>query len=499
MALSSDDDDDDEEEEENEEPTPKASPFDAEEKKRSRSRRRRRSENEGRGRESERGSRRHRESRAERRDDGHRDGRTRHHGGGTRSRVPEPPEPPRRREDDGTRADVPEPPDPPRHSSSVPEPPSPPKGKSSLKGGKGKVKGAPKRWKCPLCKARVAAHQAALEQHQWLNEWCIAHQNWEALTYQQQCEPGAWSKCREKAFYTKCGRTSEIVENGLDVPTDEETREPSPRSRPMSSRGPVFLRGKERATEAEPAKTTVERPVGDQVKKKKKKAKKYSSPGSSGSKKAQTKKKKPHKGHKGSDSSGSSAPRSARRKQVLHRCYTLLWAAMFRIWEEEDTCVAVVPCQMESFEHDRWYKYEQHVGGYHRSQFDAAVLDGNELLTHLQNEGGFVREAFWTQMALNQLEGTRESMRHCIAGPAEMHLDFWVEAASLHVLKEKLFGTCSASQVNVVAVDVPARTMDWVEALRAPHEHLQAAEKAELLLNTLLQEIRCTLSIHLLQ
>ena len=104
-----------------------------------------------------------------------------------------------------------------------PEPPSPPRtkkaegeGKRGPKGGKGNFKGA-KRWKCPLCKTRVAAHQAALEQHQWLNEWCIAHQNWERLTYSQQGEPGAWAKCREKAFHTKCARTSEAVDDGIDL------------------------------------------------------------------------------------------------------------------------------------------------------------------------------------------------------------------------------------------------------------------------------------------
>ena len=312
MASSSDDDDDDEKEDETEEPTPKASPFEAKaEKSKSRSRRRRRRHTERRGRERDEGasrSRRRRESRAESRDGGHRDGRNSHHGGGhgrTLSSVPEPPDPPRRNEDARLRSRVPEPSAPPsRKNTEV-------KGKPGPKGGKGNFKGA-KRWKCPLCKTRVAAHKAALEQHQWLNEWCIAHQNWEKLTHSQQGEPGAWAKCREKAFYTKCGRTSEAVEAGMDLPSDDDRSEPSPLARPMSSAGSVRLRAKETPTVAEPSDVKVARPVDDQgKKKKKKKAKKDSSPDSSGSKK---KKKKPHKG---SESSGSSRPRAAKRKQVV--------------------------------------------------------------------------------------------------------------------------------------------------------------------------------------
>ena len=107
-----------------------------------------------------------------------------------------------------------------------------------------------------------------MEQHQWLNEWCIAHQNWERLTYSQQGEPGAWAKCRENAFHTKCARTTEAVDDGSGLPSDEETRQPSVLDRPMSSGGPVRLRAKEKPTVAEPSFTTVERPVDDQVKKK---------------------------------------------------------------------------------------------------------------------------------------------------------------------------------------------------------------------------------------
>ena len=110
-------------------------------------------------------------------------------------------------------------------------------------------------------------------------------------------------------------------------------------------------------------------------------------------------------------------------QEVLARCYALLWAATFRIWEQEDTYVAVVPCQVSSFEHDRWPTYEQQVGAYHRTQFDAAVEDGCSLLRGLQSDIRCTQEAFWIQMAVSQLESTRESMGHRISGPSERHFD----------------------------------------------------------------------------
>ena len=116
-------------------------------------------------------------------------------------------------------------------------------------------------------------------------------------------------------------------------------------------------------------------------------------------------------------------------EEVLARFCTVLTRAIFGTWDQDDPCVATLPCRLTPLDHDAWYRYEQHVGGFHTCHFDAALLDGNELLTNLQNEAAFEREAQWLHMALDQIEGTRESMRHRIAAPAPLVLDFWVEAA----------------------------------------------------------------------
>ena len=123
----------------------------------------------------------------------------------------------------------------------------------------------------------------------------------------------------------------------------------------------------------------------------------------------------------------------------------------------------MLPCRLIPLDHGYWHRYEQHVGGFHMCQFDAALLDGNELLTHLQNEQALEREAHWLHMVLDQLEGTRESMRHRIAAPAPLVLDFWVEAAMLDHLKERLarsLGENQQRQVNDV------REMLWLSAAR---------------------------------
>lgn len=137
-------------------------------------------------------------------------------------------------------------------------------------------------------------------------------------------------------------------------------------------------------------------------------------------------------------------------QEVLGRCYSLLWAATFRIWDKEDMHVAVVACHVSSFEHDRWHRYEERVGGYHRSQFNAALQDGASLLSGLQSDTRFTREAFWIEMAVSQLESTLWSMCHRSSGPSEIHFDFVVDSAAMHELTEKLYGICSAPQVKCI-------------------------------------------------
>ena len=102
----------------------------------------------------------------------------------------------------------------------------------------------------------------------------------------------AWKRCRELAYYKKCGRTSEAVESGLEVPSEEEIpdeRPLSPLSRPASS-----------GVRLQPAAVEKPEPV-EKVKK---------------SKKKDTKKKK-KKDKSSSSSQEPSAPRSNKAKKVV--------------------------------------------------------------------------------------------------------------------------------------------------------------------------------------
>ena len=234
---------------------------------------------------------------------------------------------------------------------------------------------------------------------------------------------------------------------------------------------------------------------------------------------------------------------------MLRRLHTLLLRATFDTWDREDTHIAVLSCRVASFEHDAWFDYEQRVGGYHTSQFNAAVLDGEELLRCLQREASFVSEIFWLQMALSQLESTRDSLRLRRAQPATRVFDFWLPVASIDILKQRLqrqhkehldvmlsrvcdtlwlaAARCSGpshadmEQVAclrtlrlvsslrmyqfpmrllpespdclVVPVEQPTWTREWPDALAQPQLHLQCAESTEAALSNLLENVRSTL------
>ena len=256
MTTSSEDEEDDEEEG----PPVKASPFSPnKERSRSRHRRRRRRSEHHRGEHKSEKTSHRRSSRA---DDHCDDGKRK----GTRSTVPEPPDPPRRKESDRTRPVVPEPPAPPRERG-----PSSSHGydvRNTHQGGKGKAKG--NKWRCKICKNKVAPYQSALEQHQYLNEWCIEHQLWDGLAAWEKSEPGSWPKCREKALGIKCGRNSEAVENGFDLPSEDDYHAPGPAAGPSSSRGRMHLRSVPRIPVEQPPVEKVESQVVDHSKKKKK-------------------------------------------------------------------------------------------------------------------------------------------------------------------------------------------------------------------------------------
>ena len=209
-------------------------------------------------------------------------------------------------------------------------------------------------------------------------------------------------------------------------------------------------------------------------------------------------------------------------EEVLARFSTLLRRATFGTWDQDEHHVAILPCHLTALEHDYWYRYEQHVGGFHTSQFDAAPV-------------------------LDQLEGTRESMRHRLAVPAAAVLDFWVDAAMLEDLSERIdfsgsqikaiketlwlsAARCAAAAAGrhasdmaaclrsvrlltacklpqfpmrllpespwrlLISVDVPTWNNIWQDAAACPHAHLQLVEDAEVPLTSLLHAVQCSLS-----
>eukprot|EP00435_Cladocopium_sp_Y103_P010158 s477_g2.t1 len=109
----------------------------------------------------------------------------------------------------------------------VPEPENPPKIKleenQGNKGGKDGQKGGPKRhkyWTCLDCGNTTAPFHAAMDQHRHLNELCMAHQAWNALSREEQNEAGAWARCKYQARCKKWGRRSELVDHDGFDPTD---------------------------------------------------------------------------------------------------------------------------------------------------------------------------------------------------------------------------------------------------------------------------------------
>ncbi|CAL1133506.1 unnamed protein product [Cladocopium goreaui] len=64
--------------------------------------------------------------------------------------------------------------------------------------GKGKnKKGRSERQTCKICKTQVSGNASALDQHQWLNAYCLAVQAWEKFTPYQKEQAGAWEKARQ--------------------------------------------------------------------------------------------------------------------------------------------------------------------------------------------------------------------------------------------------------------------------------------------------------------
>ena len=67
----------------------------------------------------------------------------------------------------------------------------------SGKGGGKNLKGGPKKQMCKICGSRVAGTPSALDQHQWLSEYCLAWQAYERMTPYQKEQTGAWEKAKK--------------------------------------------------------------------------------------------------------------------------------------------------------------------------------------------------------------------------------------------------------------------------------------------------------------
>lgn len=79
--------------------------------------------------------------------------------------------------------------------------------KSPSKGNKGQgKKGNQKQIKCEICDTKISAHPAAIEQHQWLNEYCLSWQAFNRMTETQRQKKEAWAKAQEVAAKVKASR-----------------------------------------------------------------------------------------------------------------------------------------------------------------------------------------------------------------------------------------------------------------------------------------------------
>ena len=132
-----------------------------------------------------------------------------------------------------------------RRKQGVPEPEHPPKAKKEEKipeGGSEDWKGAGRKtrdrfWVCFDCGQKVAPYRAAMDQHRYLNENCLASQAWNRLSRAEQNEAGAWPRCKQEARGMKFGRRSRLVDaDGFeDIPEEECHRGWSLPSAPASS------------------------------------------------------------------------------------------------------------------------------------------------------------------------------------------------------------------------------------------------------------------------
>ena len=169
-----------------------------------------------------------------------------------------------------------------RGSQAPPSPPGPPPPKpgektpqkkrdhaDSGKGGGKNLKGGPKKQMCKICGSRVAGTPSALDQHQWLSEYCLAWQAYERMTPYQKEQTGAWEKAKKigqdvkssrvHLDATSAGRPAQMMtrsapERAVSVASSHRERPPSlPReaSVPRKSHGARSSSSSDRAAKKE--------------------------------------------------------------------------------------------------------------------------------------------------------------------------------------------------------------------------------------------------------
>ena len=110
------------------------------------------------------------------------------------------------------------------------------------KGGGKNLKGGPKKQVCKICGSRVAGTSSALDQHQWLSEYCLAWQAYERMTPYQRDQQGSWEKAKKigqdvksnrvQLDATSAGRSAQtmtgiVPERAVSVASSHRERPPS--------------------------------------------------------------------------------------------------------------------------------------------------------------------------------------------------------------------------------------------------------------------------------
>eukprot|EP00435_Cladocopium_sp_Y103_P048190 s391_g14.t1 len=80
------------------------------------------------------------------------------------------------------------------------------KGRGSKGQGKPGSKSIQKRTTCEICKQKISMHPAAIEQHQWLNEYCLTMQAYNRMTATQKQKKDSATKAQDVAKKVKASR-----------------------------------------------------------------------------------------------------------------------------------------------------------------------------------------------------------------------------------------------------------------------------------------------------